>query len=75
MMEQEVIYAHIAQRLREARAGLKLEQAQLASRVGVTQAAVSLWEGGQRRPGIGDLDQLATALDKPLSYFLDWPRS
>jgi transcriptional regulator with XRE-family HTH domain len=63
---------HVARRLREARAGLGLNQADLAARLGFTQAAISLWEGEHRRPGIVELDELASALEKPLAYFLDW---
>jgi transcriptional regulator with XRE-family HTH domain len=68
-----MIDAHVAQRLREARAGLDLSQAELAHRFGFTQAAVSLWEHGVRKVSIAELDRLAAALGKPLSYFLDWP--
>jgi transcriptional regulator with XRE-family HTH domain len=63
---------HVAKRLREARAGLGLSQAELAGRLAFTQAAISLWEGEHRRPGIVELDELARALGKPLTYFLDW---
>jgi transcriptional regulator with XRE-family HTH domain len=74
MAERDAINAHIAQRLREARAGLKIDQATLAEHLGTSQAAISLWENGERRPDIATLDELAAGLGKPLSYFLDWPR-
>jgi repressor LexA len=64
---------HVARRLREARAGLGLTQAELADRLGLTQTTISYWENERRRLGIVELDKLASALEKPLSYFLDWP--
>jgi transcriptional regulator with XRE-family HTH domain len=66
------INAHVARRLREARAGANLNQTALADHLGLTQAAVSLWESGQRKVGIAELVALAAALDRPLTYFLDF---
>jgi transcriptional regulator with XRE-family HTH domain len=63
---------HVARRLREARAGLGVRQAELAERIGVTQAAQLLGVGA-RRVSLAELDALARALGKPLTYFLDWP--
>jgi transcriptional regulator with XRE-family HTH domain len=61
--------AWVARRIREARAERGLSQADLAKRTGRTQAAVSLWEGGKRVPGLDDLMDLAQALGKDLGYF------
>jgi transcriptional regulator with XRE-family HTH domain len=44
-------------------------QADLARRLGRTQTALSLWEGGKRVPGLDDLMDLSDALDCELGYF------
>lgn len=62
---------HVAQRLREARAGKDWSQDQLAGACGWSQAAISLYESGRRSVGIHALCELAAALDRPLSFFLD----
>jgi transcriptional regulator with XRE-family HTH domain len=61
--------AWVARRIREARGESGLSQGELAKRTGRTQAAVSLWEGGKRSPGLDDLLDLARALGKDLGYF------
>ncbi len=61
--------AWIARRIREARTAQGWTQADLARRMERTQAALSLWEGGKRTPGLDDLIDLARALEKELSYF------
>jgi transcriptional regulator with XRE-family HTH domain len=61
--------AWVARRIREARNDQGWTQAELARRMERTQAALSLWEGGKRTPGLDDLIDLAGALDKELSYF------
>jgi transcriptional regulator with XRE-family HTH domain len=69
--EREALTAHIAERLREARAGKNWSQDQLANECGWTQAAVSLYEAGHRRTGIYELCVLAEKLERPLAFFLD----
>jgi transcriptional regulator with XRE-family HTH domain len=69
--ERETLTAHIAQRIREARAGKDWSQEQLATACGWTQAAVSLYEAGHRRTGIYELCVLAEKLERPLAFFLD----
>jgi transcriptional regulator with XRE-family HTH domain len=59
----------IARRIREARAEQGWTQADLARRMDRTQAALSLWEGGKRVPGLDDLIALARELGKELGYF------
>lgn len=49
--------------LREMRKAQKLSQAELASKVKVTQGAVSAWETGLYNPNTRKLKQLARELD------------
>lgn len=44
------------------RAALNLSQAELANALGVTQAAVSAWETGQKLPRASQLPALASVL-------------
>ena len=61
--------AWVARRIKEARVDSGLSQADLAKRLGRTQTALSLWEGGKRIPGLDDLVDLSRALDRELGYF------
>lgn len=63
----------IGSRLRDERKRLGLSQQTLASRAGVSQSAIALWERGQRTPGIEELLRLSAALGKNIDEFL--PRS
>lgn len=49
--------------IRKFRLRKNLTQAQLASLVGVSAAAVTQWEAGDRKPDIVMLKKLATVLD------------
>lgn len=48
-----------------------MEQEDLGKLLGVTGTTVSRYEGGHRQPGIERLRAIATALGKPLGYFLE----
>lgn len=56
-------------RLRVARELVGLSQNQLASRVGLSPAAISQFESGATRPAEESLLQLATALQVPIDFF------
>jgi Zn-dependent peptidase ImmA (M78 family)/DNA-binding XRE family transcriptional regulator len=60
----------IGSRLRSERSRLELSQRALADRADVSQAAVALWEKGQRTPGVEELLRLAAALGVDVSDFL-----
>lgn len=47
-----------------------LTQAQFAQRAGFSQASVSLYIHGKRRPNIESLRSMASVLDMPISYFV-----
>src|SRR5262245_21018510 len=57
-----VMAALAGARLRELRGAARLTQQQLASRLGVSKAAVSAWERGLSRPGRAAAAALARAL-------------
>jgi len=60
----------LGDRIREARKALKLNQVDLAARLGTTQGVVSMWETGARKPTINGLAALATALDVTTDWLL-----
>lgn len=60
----------VADAIRSARQERGWSQADLASRLDRTQTAISYWESGKRTPGLDDLLDLATTLQKDVSYFL-----
>ncbi|HEX7364265.1 MAG TPA: helix-turn-helix transcriptional regulator [Dehalococcoidia bacterium] len=64
-------YRSIGIRIQEARQELGLTQQELASRLGLTQAALSNYELGKRRLYLANLEQIASVLGKPLSYFTE----
>jgi transcriptional regulator with XRE-family HTH domain len=66
-----MVYHSIGTRIQEARQELGLTQQELASRLGLTQAALSNYELGKRRLYLTNLEQIASVLGKPLSYFTE----
>ena len=60
--------------IREWRESKNLTQEQLAGRLGVTRAALSRWEGGQRRPDLDTLQVICEALRISLEQLLHRPR-
>jgi transcriptional regulator with XRE-family HTH domain len=63
----------VGARLRETRADAGLSQAELARRLGVTQAAISNWESGTRQPSLDDLYALAGELEVTVYDLLPRP--
>lgn len=59
-----------AERLRKQRKENHLTQANLAAKLGVSTAAVTMWEKGSRMPDSGKLVQIADLFDKRLDYML-----
>jgi len=66
-----VSYQQIGRRIQAAREEAGLSQAELAQRIGCTQSALSNYELGKRRLPLATLEQIARALGRPLSYFLE----
>jgi len=59
----------LAERLREAREYLELSQDEVARKLGVQRAAISLMESGQRRVEALELKKLAEIYQRPVTYF------
>jgi Zn-dependent peptidase ImmA (M78 family)/transcriptional regulator with XRE-family HTH domain len=57
-------------RIRLAREAHGLTQADLARELDRSPASISLWESGERMPGIEDVIELGRTLDRPPDYFL-----
>lgn len=66
-----MVYPSIGMRIQQAREELGITQQELASRLGCTQAALSNYELGKRRLHLANLERIASALGKPLSYFTE----
>jgi len=66
-----VISPNIGARIQQAREELGITQQELAARLGCTQAALSNYELCKRRLYLANLEQIASALGKPLSYFTE----
>lgn len=63
--------AIIARNIRRERAGLRLDQGQLAERMGVSRSTVSDLESGQRRITAEHLPQLCRALEVPFAKLIE----
>ena len=66
-----MIYKNIGQRIQKAREEAGLSQEELATKLGLTQAALSYYELGKRRLYLANIEQIARELNKPLNYFLE----
>ena len=66
-----MIYRDIGKRLQKAREEAQLSQEELASLLSITQSALSNYELGKRRLYLGNLEQIAAILKKPIGYFLE----
>ncbi|TSA19800.1 ImmA/IrrE family metallo-endopeptidase [bacterium] len=64
---------HIGERIRSARIDLRLTQDQLAELVQLPRPSISNIESGNRAVDSMELVQLARALKKPISFFLELP--
>ncbi|MDH4291388.1 MAG: helix-turn-helix transcriptional regulator [Dehalococcoidia bacterium] len=61
----------IGMRIQQAREELGITQQELAAKLGCTQAALSNYELGKRRLYLANLERIASALGKSLSYFTE----
>jgi transcriptional regulator with XRE-family HTH domain len=60
---------HVGLRIREARLAADLSQTGLGAKIGVTFQQVQKYEKGANRVGCGRLQQIADALDRPITWF------
>jgi transcriptional regulator with XRE-family HTH domain len=66
-----VVSPDIGTKIQQAREELGITQQELAAKLGCTQAALSNYELGKRRLYLANLERIASALRKPLSYFTE----
>ncbi|WP_018237764.1 helix-turn-helix domain-containing protein [Ensifer sp. BR816] len=67
----EPVDIHVGQRIRMRRALMQITQMALAEVIGVTFQQVQKYEKGTNRVGASRLQQIADALDVPVSYFFE----
>ncbi|RJP32111.1 MAG: XRE family transcriptional regulator [Actinobacteria bacterium] len=68
-----MINEHIGRKIQQAREEAGLTQDELASRLGITQAALSNYELGKRRLHLANLNRIAKELSRPIAFFIDEP--
>jgi transcriptional regulator with XRE-family HTH domain len=61
----------LGKRVRLRRVELKISQSELAEKLGVSFQQVQKYEKGTNRVGAARLQQIATALDVPVTFFFD----
>lgn len=61
----------IGKRIRLRRSELKISQVELGDKIGVSFQQVQKYEKGANRIGVSRLQQIATALDVPVTFFYD----
>jgi transcriptional regulator with XRE-family HTH domain len=61
----------LGKRIRLRRVELKISQSELADQLGVSFQQVQKYEKGVNRVGASRLQQVATALDVPITFFFD----
>ena len=63
-------YNTLGNRIKECRQALSWSQAELAQQLHCTQAALSLYENGNREPGLQELVKIASVLNTSTDYLL-----
>jgi len=66
-----MVSSSIGARIQQTREELGITQQELAATLGCSQAALSNYELGKRRLYLANLERIANALGKPLSYFTE----
>jgi transcriptional regulator with XRE-family HTH domain len=69
MQDSDIERARLGERLKQAREYLDLSQDEVAKRLGLARAAVSLIESGQREVKALELKKFADIYQRPASYF------
>lgn len=70
-MTDKSTYSSISQFIRDKREQMSMTQEELASKIGVTAATISLYESGNRNPDLERLKKIADAFDIPMATLLD----
>ena len=61
----------IGEKIYKIRNEMGLTQKEFAKIAGVSQSAINFWENGKRQPRLEQLNKLASALNIPISTFID----
>lgn len=69
-MDEKEILRQIGARIREARLAANINQAEIATRMGTTQEAISRFEQGGRAVKVTDLYEFAEVLNVSIAYLL-----
>lgn len=67
MKDENIIGEKIRQAMKEA----GLTQQKLADRLGITNPVVNVWVTGKRKPTIESIKKIASATNKPYSFFIE----
>jgi transcriptional regulator with XRE-family HTH domain len=70
-MDENKFLKKLGDRIRQARNELGISQEKLADLANTTQNTISQYENGKRSMRVSELPQLASALKKPVSYFIE----
>lgn len=70
-LDTKLLDAHIGTRIRERRRSLKLSQAELGEKLGISHQQVQRYEGGDNTIAVPKLLQIASVLNVKPEYFLD----
>ncbi|MFA5168256.1 MAG: helix-turn-helix transcriptional regulator [Candidatus Omnitrophota bacterium] len=60
----------IAERIKQYREALPLSQSEFSKKTGLTPAAISQFESGEREPSLDSLRKLAEGLNVPVGYLV-----
>lgn len=69
-MDTAALRQQIGHRIRLRRVELRLEQSELAERLGILQSQISLWESGGRGIRLEQAVMLAAALNTSVGYLV-----
>lgn len=64
-------YKKIGERIRQIRESLEMSQQDLGTKMGASTAAISLFESGERKPGLEFLTDVANALGVSLKELIE----
>jgi len=67
----EAVDKEVGSRVHQLRISKGMSRQQLAERIGVTHQQLQKYEKATNRISVGRLTTIATALNKPISYFFD----
>ncbi len=70
-MSNDTTYSSISQFIKDKREQIGMTQDELATKVGVKAATISLYESGDRNPDLDRLKKIAEAFEIPVATLLD----